>query len=150
MIIKPIWQAGLRERIDCSRKTKGGTLYTYICMTGYNNKRAPTCFFRMMCLPFQYFIMPRACKVLTMSYESMAISLLISVWNRNYRACLMVDNGLFSAPLSLELRIIVNGKASMGHNIQSCKRNLFLATLRLIKWTNGKIHAETLIFVCVK
>lgn len=35
-----------------------------------------TCFFKMMCLPFQYFIIPKACNVLTMSYELMAISCL--------------------------------------------------------------------------
>ena len=31
-----------------------------------------------MCLPFQYFIIPKACSVLTMSEESIAISLLMS------------------------------------------------------------------------
>lgn len=51
-------------------------MHLYKCAADY--KGVLTCFFRMICLPFQYFIIPRACKVLTMSYESMAISLLIS------------------------------------------------------------------------
>lgn len=37
-----------------------------------------TCFLSIICLPFQYFIMPNACSVLTISYELIAIS-----WNSN-------------------------------------------------------------------
>ena len=37
-----------------------------------------TCFLSIMCFPFQYFIIPKAWRVLTISYESIAISLLIS------------------------------------------------------------------------
>lgn len=33
-----------------------------------------TCFLSIICLPFQYFIMPNACSVLTISYELIAIS----------------------------------------------------------------------------
>jgi hypothetical protein len=38
----------------------------------------PTCLFKTRCFPFQYFNMPRACRVLTISFALMAVSWLTS------------------------------------------------------------------------